>query len=383
MDVLAAISLAAWLFLITVHGQYWRTSVRLPDSAPPGSWPSVAIVVPARNEAAMLRVTLPSLAAQDYPGPARIVVVDDGSTDGTGSIAGAAPKGRLPVTVLRGQARPPGWAGKLWALHQGIAHAQGVAAASPGSAEWLLLTDADIRHGRSSLRRLVAAALDGDRDLVSVMARLRAETGWERLLVPAFVYFFGQLYPFRRVAKGGSTAAAAGGCVLLRATTMAAAGGIAAVRSAVIDDVALARQLKRRGARLWLGFADDVDSVRPYPKLADLWHMVARSAFTQLRYQLPLLVAVLAGLALVYVAPVVVGVAGALSGDWLACAGGFLAYLLMNATYLPTVRYYRLCWPWAMTLPLAAAMYGAMTADSARRHFRGGVEWKGRRYEAG
>ncbi|MHB8506961.1 MAG: glycosyltransferase, partial [Acidimicrobiales bacterium] len=279
------------------------------------------------------------------------------------------------------RARPDGWAGKLWAVHQGVAHATGGPSTPP---EWILLTDADIEHAPHSLRRLVATAMADRRDAVSLMARLRVDTPWERLVVPAFVYFFAQLYPFRLVAGRGRTAAAAGGCVLVRRGALEAAGGIAAVRSAVIDDVALARALKRSGARIWLGLADDVGSVRPYPRLADLWRMVARSAFTQLRYSAVLLALTVAGLALLYLAPVAAVVAGAVTGRPLVLAAGAVAWGVMAATYLPMVRYHRLGVAWALSLPAAAALYAGMTADSARRHWTGaGVEWKGRRYRGG
>jgi hopene-associated glycosyltransferase HpnB len=264
--------------------------------------------------------------------------------------------------------------GKLWALHQGIERAT-----ASGPPEWFLLTDADIEHPPDSLRRLVTAALAEQRDSVSLMARLRVVTRWERLIIPAFVYFFASLYPFKRVGRPGRTAAAAGGCVLVRRTALEAAGGIAAVYDAVIDDVALARCLKRSGASIWLGLADDVRSVRPYPRLEDLWHMVARSAYTQLRRSLLLLIGTLIGLVLIYLGPLLALVLGLATGaGWMAAAGA-VATAVMIATYVPMIRYYGLRWPWALTLPLAAAVYAAMTVDSARRHWRGrGVEWKGR-----
>jgi hopene-associated glycosyltransferase HpnB len=333
----------------------------------------------------VLATTLPSLLAQDYRGRAFVVLVDDGSADATAAIARAAgthATARLPLDVLAGEPRPPGWMGKLWALQQGVEHAMAVSsAAAGGDPEWLLLTDADIEHPPDSLRRLMAAAVTTGYDEVSLMARLRVATGWERLIIPAFVYFFAQLYPFRWVGRPDRrTAAAAGGCVLVRRTALEAAGGLASLRSAVIDDVALAGRLKRSGAAIWLGLADDMRSERPYPDLANLWHMVARSAYTQLRRSPWILAATLIGLVAVYVGPPTALIAGAVTGNrWLA-AFGTVAFAIMSATYLPTVRHYGLSWPWALTLPVAAAVYAAMTADSARRHWQGqGVEWKGRR----
>ncbi len=271
-----AVSLAAWLWLLLCQGMSWRTDVRLPPARRPASWPSVCVVVPARDEAAVLPASLPSLLAQDYPGPAEVFLVDDGSSDGTGELARelARHQDGLRLTVASPGEPPPGWTGKLWAVRHGIVLAR---ARAP---EYLLLTDADIAHAPDSLRRLVAAADAGGFDAVSQMARLRVSSLWERLVVPAFVYFFAQLYPFRRVAKEGArTAAAAGGCVLLRTEAAERARIPDSIRQAVIDDVALARAVKRGGGRIWLGLADGVDSVRPYPRLRDLWRMVSRSAY--------------------------------------------------------------------------------------------------------
>ncbi|WPO75295.1 MULTISPECIES: glycosyltransferase [unclassified Streptomyces] len=381
---IAAGSLAAWLWLLLGQGFFWRTDVRLPprrdpaDGAGRGHWPTVCVVVPARDEAAMLPESLPSLLAQDYPGRAEVFLVDDGSTDGTGELARALGEqhGGLPLTVASPGEPPPGWTGKLWAVRHGIGLAR---ARDP---EYLLLTDADIAHGPESLRELVAAAETGGFDLVSQMARLRVRSVWERLVVPAFVYFFAQLYPFRRIGRKGSrTAAAAGGCVLLRADAAERARIPDAIRHAVIDDVALARAVRRSGGHLWLGLAERVDSVRPYPRLADLWRMVARSAYAQLRHQPLLLLGTVAGLALVYLAPPLTLVAGLATGDAPAAATGGLAWLLMTATYLPMLRYYRQPLWLAPLLPGTAFLYLLMTVDSAVRHYRGrGAAWKGRTY---
>ena len=384
--VLAAI---AWVYLVAAHGGYWRTDQRLPGAPGPagpgpGQWPSVVAVVPARDEAAILPVTLPSLLTQDYPGEFSVVLVDDASTDGTAATAaalgGPGPAGRTPRIVPAG-ATPPGWAGKVHAMAQGLRAA--------GECDFVLFTDADISYAPGTLAELVRAAVTDDRALVSQMAQLRADTGWERFIVPAFVYFFAQLYPFRWVNRPGSrTAAAAGGCMLVRRTTLAAAGGLAPIRDARIDDVALGRLLKRgpARARCWLGFTTQVRSRRPYPRLAGLWDMVARSAYTQLRYSPALLAATLLGLAWLYVvapAAAVAGLAGLAAGAGPAAAwcllAGLAAWALMAISYLPVLRLYRLR-PWrAAVLPLVALLYAAMTADSARRHHAGrGGEWKGR-----
>jgi hopene-associated glycosyltransferase HpnB len=350
-------------------------------------------VIPARNEAAMLPACLPSLLGQEYPGRLGVVLVDDDSTDETAKVAaaigaearwqvtsGPAP-GDRELAVVAARRTPEGWAGKVWAM------SEGVAAAASGTG-YYLFTDADIAFQPGTLTALARAAAGGEVALVSQMARLRTGNRWEKLLVPAFVYFFAQLYPFPRVSRPRSrTAAAAGGCMLVRADALLAAGGLAAVAGARIDDVALGGLLKRAGGRCWLGLSTDVLSLRPYERLGDIWDMVARSAYTQLRYSLLLTAGVVIGLAWLYLLPPVAAIAGvaalaAGSGNgpvaWLAGAG-LAGWLLMSVTYIPMLRLYRLSPLRAPSLPLIAAMYAAMTADSARRHHRGrGGEWKGR-----
>jgi hopene-associated glycosyltransferase HpnB len=386
----------AWLYLLAGHGGYWRTGQRLPPvpaagSARPGGWPAVSVIVPARDEAAMLPVTLPTLLGQDYPGDIDVVLVDDGSSDGTAEVARQlgrdACRGRegspgcRTLRVASGTAPPDGWAPKVWAMAQGVARA--------GPAPYLLFTDADIAYRPSVLTSLVTVAEHDDRVLVSQMALLRAESFWERVLVPAFVYFFAQLYPFRRVNRpGGRTAAAAGGCMLVRRRALDAGPGLAGIAGARIDDVALGRLLKRPPAvgRCWLGLSSDVTSVRPYPGLASLWHMVTRSAYTQLRYSPVLLAGTMAGLLWLYALPpgvALAGLAGLAVGAgppaaWCAAAG-LAGWLIMTVSFVPVLRLYRLPARRAPGLPLIALLYAAMTFDSARRHYGGrGGEWKGR-----
>jgi hopene-associated glycosyltransferase HpnB len=380
LSIACTAAAVAWLYLVTAHGGYWRTSRRLPwVSGEPDAWPDVVAVVPARNEAEMLPVTLPALLGQDYPGELTVIVVDDGSSDGTGEVAAriAAGAGR-PLRVISGTPPPDGerWAGKVWAMAQGLRAA--------GPSDYVVFTDADIAWEARTLRRLVAAAEGDDRDLVSLMALLRTATGWERVVVPAFVYFFAQLYPFRRVgAPGSRTAAAAGGCMLIRRGTLEAAGGLAPIRGALIDDVAMGRLIKGQRGRCWLGVTRQVVSVRPYPRLASLWQMVARSAYTQLRYSPLVLTGTLTGLLFLYVLPPAGAITGLIAGGdgaaALALGAGLAGWALMSLSYLPMLRLYRLSPLRAPGLPLIALLYAAMTADSARRHYAGrGAEWRGR-----
>jgi len=398
LSIACTAAAVAWVYLVAAHGGFWRTSQRLPRvTAEPLVWPDVVAVVPARNEAAMLPVTLPALLGQDYPGALAVLVVDDGSTDGTDEVAARiarsvpalAAGGDRVMRVIPGVPPPEGerWAGKVWAMTQGLR-----AAGPPAPAGYVLFTDADIAwQAPDTLRRLVAAAEGDDRDLVSQMALLRAATGWERVVVPAFVYFFAQLYPFRRVNVPGSrTAAAAGGCMLIRRETLDKAGGVARIRAALIDDVAMGRLIKGQRGRTWLGLTRQVVSVRPYPGLASLWQMVARSAYTQLRYSPALLAGTLLGLLFLYALPpagAIIGLAALLAGQGVGGDGqalltfgaGLAGWALMSVSFLPMLRLYRLSPLRAPGLPLIALLYAAMTADSARRHYAGlGAQWRGR-----
>jgi hopene-associated glycosyltransferase HpnB len=342
----------------------------------------VVAVIPARNEAAVLPACLPTLLRQDYPGRLSVILVDDDSTDGTARIAAklAADGGGAALTILTARPAPAGWAGKVWAMSEGVRAA--------GETDYLLFTDADIAYAPGTLARLASAAAAGRYDLLSQMALLRASTPAEKLLIPAFVYFFAQLYPFRRVSEPRSrTAAAAGGCMLVRPQLLAEAGGLGQLRSARIDDVALGRLLKRAGGRCWLGLTRDVLSMRSYERLAEIWHMVARSAYTELGYSLTATAGSILALAWVYLLAPVAAIAGiallaagasTATAAWLTAAG-LAGWLLMSLTYAPMLRFYRLSPLRAASLPLVAGMYAAMTADSARRYLAGrGGAWKGR-----
>ena len=378
-----------WGWLLLGRGRYWRTDVQLPAS-PQGSvsdqWPRVTVVIPARNEAMVLPLTLPTLLSQDYPGRLAIVLVDDSSTDDTADVAARLGAGSTSreVSVVAASPLPDGWAGKVWAMHTGVN--SGLAR----RCDYILLTDADIAHPPDLLRRLVDLSRSLDLDLASVMAHLRSVTTFERLLVPAFVYFFGLLYPFRwSNDPRRQTAAAAGGCVLVRRRTLERLGGFESIRGQIIDDCALAARIKTAGGRTWLGLGLDVRSERGYDGLSGVWHVVARTAYTQLAYSPIRLAGTVIGLFVTFVAPpiaVAVGVigvgVGAGSGSSLAALTvGILGWGLMTYSYLPMTRWYGGSAFCTVTLPLSAVLYVAMTLDSARRHFVGsGGGWKGRTY---
>jgi hopene-associated glycosyltransferase HpnB len=364
MIALAAIALLAWIYLVVLHGGFWRDGERLTAMRPDHA-PDVAVVVPARDEADMIAPVITSLLAQDYPGKLRVVLVDDNSTDGTGAIARALPGAEGRLTVLTGAARPAGWAGKLWAVHQGVAATD---------EEFLLLTDADITHDPAHVATLVAQAERTGVDMVSEMVALNCESFAERALIPAFVYLFALLYPFARANDPlSATAAAAGGTVLIRRRALERIGGIEAIGGALIDDVTLASKVKR-GGRIWLGHSRLARSIRPYPGFADIWRMVARSAYVQLRYSPLLLVLTTLGLAVVFLAP---PVAAIFWHSWI----GLAAWVLMAASFLPTLRRFNILPLWAPLLPAIAAFYMAATIGAAIDHHRGrGVVWKSRAY---
>jgi len=360
--------LLIWLYLLLFHSGFWLLRER--DTAPlsePDSWPAVVAVVPARDEADVIQRSIGSLIAQDYPGEFRIVLVDDQSDDGTGDLARGLNSDRL--TVLSGAARPQGWTGKLWAMKQGSDQA---CASRP---EFLWFTDADIAHSPDNLRGLVARAQSGNKVLVSLMVRLSCKTAAEHFLIPAFVFFFDMLFPFGAVNNPASrVAAAAGGCMLARRENLQKAGGIEAIRHNIIDDCALGRAMKTQGP-VWLGLTDRAVSLRPYEHIADIRHMVTRSAYAQLGYSPLVLAGTMLGLGLVYLAPVMT----ALFAWGISQMAGWLAWIIMAVMYLPMLRFYRLSPLWGPALPLIGLFYAAFTLESAIQHWlgRGGM-WKGR-----
>lgn len=380
--VLGALSCFAWVVLAVFWGGFWRFRCRLPHVVPDRADPAskngekIWVLMPARNESDVIEEALTSLLAQDHPAEIHIVVVDDQSTDDTRARAEnfrAQSSKRRSVHVLLGRPRPRGWAPKVWAQAEGWRF---IEAQSPGAFVWL--TDADIQHGPNVLSAMVAKARGDSLDLVSCMVRLAVGSPWERLLIPAFVFFFAKLYPFEWVGRpkhpllpGLSPAAAAGGSMLIRWETFSAVGGPEAVRGALIDDCALARTIHRRGGKVWLGLGHASQSLRPYGGFWGVWRMVKRSAFTQLGHSWLLVLVTLLAMSLLYLAPVW----GAMHGD-VASIG---AWLLMGGLMTPILVAYRQSVALGLLLPLAGSLYALMTLDSAIAHTWGsGVEWKRR-----
>jgi hopene-associated glycosyltransferase HpnB len=369
---IGAVSLLTWIYLILGRGGFWRMGTA-PESAVAPAFPPrrIAIIVPARDEAATIGQAVRSLLRQTYAGHTHIFLVDDHSSDGTAEIARhAAHEARVSerLSIVEAEPLPQGWTGKLWAVSQGLQ------AAASFQAEYYLLTDADVVHQSGNLDGLVRRAERGNLDLVSLMVKLRCESLAERLLIPAFVFFFFKLYPPAWVARSDRrTAAAAGGCMLIRPAALARIGGIAAIRDQLIDDCALARAVKARG-RIWLGPTSNASSLRSYQSWGEIGRMISRTAFTQLRHSVLLLLAVSAGMAITYLAPPVL----LFLGPWAAVFGG-AAWLLQSIAYWPTLRFYGLSPLWAPLLPLAALFYLGATLVSAVQYWQGrGGLWKGR-----
>lgn len=370
---LAAATLLIWLYLLLFRGRFWRLKSRLPDLHAPIPPRTVAVVIPARDEADLIGDTIEGLLTQRFPGRLQVILVDDASTDGTAAAAARAAaslNASAQLTIVPGRPLPRGWSGKVWAM------AQGAEASDALAPDYLLFTDADIHHDPGAVSALVALAESDDWDLVSCMVELRARTLAERALVPAFVFFFFMLYPPAWIASPRArTAGAAGGCMLMRPRALAALGGLAAIRSELIDDCALARAAKRAGSRIWLGLTRQSRSTRPYGSFGAVERMISRTAFNQLGHSYLMLLGTLTGLALTYLAPPAL----LLTGSVLPAALGACAWTLMCIAYAPIVRFYRLTPLWVPALPAIALFYAAATAHSAIQYaLRRGGQWKGR-----
>jgi hopene-associated glycosyltransferase HpnB len=371
---IGALSFLIWIVLFAGWGRFWRILTLPPHlQLPTEQAPRVAVIIPARNEGDVIAAAIQSLLEQDYSGPLRILVADDHSTDDTtGVVARAATGFREPISVISSAPLPDGWTGKMWAL------AQGTEQAKDFSPEYFLFSDADIVHGPGSVRSLVAMARANDLDLVSVMVKLRCKSFAERALIPAFVFFFFMLYPPRWVNdRRKKTAAAAGGSILVRADALARMGGVATIRSELIDDCALAREIKRKGG-IWLGLTEKAWSMRRYEGFGAIGRMISRNAFYQLRHSFWLLMGTLLGIGMTFLAPPIALAFGGRAAVWSG-----LAWLLMSVSFLPMVRFYRISPLWAVSLPLVALFYAGATVHSAVQYWMGrGGEWKGRVQDA-
>lgn len=381
--VLVCLSLIIWLFLLLFWGGFWLSNQRIvSNNQDLEVYPTVWAVVPARNEAEVLPASLASLLNQDYLGDFLVVLVDDNSCDRTLEVAketATQVNKTEQLKIISGKPLIEGWKGKLWAMEQGVNYA----AQQTSPPDYWLFTDADIQHDLNNLSQLVTKAEIENLDLVSLMVLLRCQSIWEKLLIPAFVFFFEKLYPFPWVNNPNKAlAAAAGGCILISNQALVDIGGIATIKDALIDDCSLAKAVKSQGNNIWLGLSETTTSLRAYNNLKTIWDTIARTAFTQLNYSSLLLIGTVLGMGIVYlVAPLglMIGIA---TSNWLIVGITFFTWLLMTITYLPTIKLYKLPITWAFSLPAIAFLYTLITIDSAIKYWQGkGGAWKGRTYQ--
>ena len=375
VQVFALSVLVLWLYLLTARGGFWLAGQRddRPELPGPAVWPPLTVVIPARDEAATIARCVRSVLDQDYPGKLDVIVVDDNSRDGTGTIAGeaaAAIGARDRLVVLQGRPLPPGWTGKVWALKQGV----DFALTQTRKPKYLVLTDADIVCAPPALRRLVSRAENGPTVLTSVVARLHCESFAERCLIPAFVFFFQMIYPFAWVnRRERATAAAAGHCMLVRSDALTRVGGIESIRDALIDDCALAKRLKTVGP-IWLGLSTRVQSIRE-DRFGSIRSMITRSAYAELHYSPLLLVAAIVAMVFTFLAAPLLAVFASGTAAWF----GLAAWCAMAIAFQPTLRLYDLNPLWGFAVPLIALTYMIWTIESAVQYARGrGGAWKGR-----
>ena len=367
------LSVVIWVWLLVGHGAFWRSGPVL-GAAFPTRPLKVTVVIPARDEAEHIADTLRSLLSQQFNGELKIVMVDDNSSDGTGALARELAVTDRRLSVLDGELLKTGWTGKMWAVSQGLRQTETM------EADYVLFTDADIVHGPGHLASLVSRAERDQLSLVSEMVRLRCESFAERATLPAFVFFFQLLYPFRWVCDPGrTTAAAAGGTMLVAQEALRRVDGVNRISRALIDDVALAREIKREGHRIWLGHGEQVISERRYAGFSDVWKMIARTAYVQLGYSPWVLIGTCVGMLLVYVEPVLASLFATGALRW----AGAVCWTGMAIAFQPTLWRYRRSPAWGLLLPVIGLFYLMATVSSAVRFYQGrGGQWKNRNYPA-
>lgn len=384
MIILATLSLIIWIYLITARGNFWLCNQFL-ESQILKEKPNVTVIIPARNEAESISICLESLLNQDYQGYFKIILVNDQSEDDTAVRAEnlAREKNQThQLTILNGKPLPQGWSGKLWAMSQGVEWAR-----QNLQTDYFLFTDADIKHSVDNLSQLLAKAEKDNLDLVSLMVKLHCQSFWEKLLIPAFIFFFQKLYPFPLINNPRSkVSGAAGGCILIREEALTRIGGIEALKQALIDDCTLASLVKKSlppNHGIWLGLSNTTISLRKYPTLKPIWNMVARTAFTQLNYSTLLLIGTILGMFITYLISPIAFLYGLYTLNIPLLIISLTTLLLMALSYYPTVKLYQLPIFYSFCLSAIAFLYTLMTIDSAFRHWQGkGGQWKGRVYSS-
>ncbi len=259
--IILLVSLFVWLVILLLPWQPWRTNEQwepVRQKKTDETLNGLTILIPARNEAAVIKRTISSIIRQ--ASDAHIIVIDDNSEDRTAQFALDA--GSSNVTVLKGAKRPPGWSGKLWALEQGRAKVQ---------TNMVMLLDADIELRPHVIGSLYRRLHKGPFSFLSLMSKPSLNGFWDTLLMPAFIYFFKLLYPFKLANSGSSRiAAAAGGCIMMKTKVLEDIGGFASIKETLIDDCTLAQKVKNRGYRIWLGLTHSAQSSRPDSGFSEL-----------------------------------------------------------------------------------------------------------------
>ncbi len=357
-----------WLAVLLVPWRPWYTGDFLDSdsSFTQEDLGKITVLIPARNEMKTIETVLTALEAQGRN--LNIILIDDQSDDSTVEVARKAVKGE-GLRIVPGRALPPGWTGKLWALEQGLAFID---------TPLTLLIDADIRLHPGILATLEKTMRQNDLAFASLMAEMHMVSFWERLLMPAFVYFFKLIYPFQLSnSRSSRVAAGAGGCILLETRLLREMGGFYSLHGELIDDCALARKVKSMGYKTWIGLTHSVESLRAYRGLGEIWDMVARTAFTQLHYSWFLLMLCTLIMVTAFWSPVI----GLLLPDTAIAVLALVGLSAMILSYLPILKFYRVPGRWALALPVIGTLYLAMTWTSAIQYWLGeGSHWKGRIY---
>lgn len=383
--MISCLSLLIWIIILLLPSKGYRyrevfTIQNTKNNEKNSNLPFISVIIPARNEEAVLEETLPFLLRQDYPIERwEVILVNDQSTDNTKAVAekiqNECSKNGL-LRIIDSQPLAKGWAGKMWALHQGIQIAKG---------DWILLTDADLQYSPGLLKSLIYKTTEHSWKMFSLMARLKTDIFWEKLLIPAFLYFFKLMYPFQLVQKKQSkVAAAAGGCILIDKKTLESIGGIQAIQGALIDDISLAKVVKKAGNEICLMDAPNLKSMRGYDTLSGIWNMVARSAFTELKYSYLRLFGCILIMLLMFAIPlvsIIMPIFSLANYSIETAICGLFTWILIICTYAPSIFYFHLSFMWAISLPFGALLYLCMTIDSAFRYLLGTkATWKGRDY---
>lgn len=395
--LIAGIVLWTLMLLWNVYNFSGYHSIHSTSSMPLSALPRVSILVPARNEAEMLPKTLPGLLQQNYP-DYEVVLVDDGSSDGTGDVAeriarSLPPEAAARLRLIRSrEALPPGWVGKNHALHLAFESVCAQASSSARPSEWVLATDADIVFHPQALRAGLSIAEQKQADLVTIFAFMQCESFWEKLMMPGFGLLISSVFPQKLInSPRASVALASGGYILMRREVWAKQGGYRAIQSEMIDDLNTARLVKHSGHRIFASATRDLISTRMYESFSEVWEGLRKNAFAGHRFNIVKALAAAGGYLLCNALPL--GVLAWFGVRWLSGGGKAVGpevtavtlaaaeYFLVGLLHMPVLRYLYIGAGYGLLSPLAATLYAVITVESMLRTLAGGgVSWKARQY---